>query len=50
MNLEDVNMFPKPELHPIVFEELYVNESKAPMPDFVANPTQVHLYVLVHGF
>lgn len=60
--IEDVNMFPKPEFHPILFEELYVKEiagqeksAESLLAETEKNLTKadyrgVHLIVFSHGF
>ena len=62
LTIEDLNMFPKPEYHPIVFEEIYrkggPNSPKShkkcrTVVNFNSNQMlqdRDHLFVLVHGF
>jgi hypothetical protein len=61
-HMEDINMFPKPDLHPIVFEEICLKEDEQSSSNTAkiletiemsyATHTYVgtHLIVLVHGF
>lgn len=62
--IEDLNMFPKPEYHPIIFEEIYIKPAISPknikkfkpMLNTIKYNTNTllsereHLFVLVHGF
>eukprot|EP01016_Furgasonia_blochmanni_P032969 TRINITY_DN3411_c0_g2_i1.p1 TRINITY_DN3411_c0_g2~~TRINITY_DN3411_c0_g2_i1.p1 ORF type:complete len:778 (-),score=192.07 TRINITY_DN3411_c0_g2_i1:19-2352(-) len=61
-NVEDLNMFPKADFHPILFEHVYNRDSVENLnensdPDYsMTNETELnnyrglHLFVLVHGF
>ena len=60
--IEDLNMFPKSEYHPIIFEEIYIKAMNSPIAKkhvkckksivFKTNALadREHLFVLVHGF
>ena len=54
--VEDVNIFPKAGLHPIIFEEVYSLKNKRVEKGFAdadqvkASRDGIHLIVLVHGF
>lgn len=48
--IEDLNMFPKPELRPIVFEEIYVKIGAKKLISKPKIDEREHLFVLVHGF
>lgn len=43
MNVEDVNLFPKANIHPILFKELYYKNK----PKTIKG---LHLVILVHGY
>jgi len=60
-SIQDINMFPKPEFHPIVFEELYVREKDGQEAaetifnniekNYLKNEYKgIHLMILCHGF
>lgn len=52
-NVEDLNFFPKQSLLPILFEDVYVKESKEiyfPSKPTIYEYSKVHLFVLAHGF
>ena len=48
MSVENLNLFPSPDQHPILFEDIYILQDKKPL-DSIKNKG-VHLYVLCHGF
>ena len=55
MNIQKENMFPSPDLHPILFEDVYinVNNSQNAKMNALENKTDsngVHLFILCHGF
>ena len=38
-NVQDVNMFPKATLHPIIFQEVYINEDFERKSEFFERPS-----------
>lgn len=53
MNIEDIQLFPKADLHPIVFEEVYYTDEKYLETEKNRKGRDykgVHLFVLCHGF
>ena len=51
LNIEEINFFPKPSLHPIIFEEIFIKETKEIL--WVPNKPTVYdnsKYLLIHKF
>mmetsp|Transcript_26450 Transcript_26450/g.47462 ORF Transcript_26450/g.47462 Transcript_26450/m.47462 type:complete len:719 (+) Transcript_26450:1037-3193(+) len=52
MSVEQIGIFPKPDQHPILFEEVFDRgtSNESCLSDGAPQPFGVHLFVLVHGF